>query len=105
MWRVLVLAALASTAGEAAAGEPSIPYDLAAAVAGYDRAQLDGNRAQLERLLADDYLLVNSSGKTETKKQLIADYTAPGFHLQTLTIEQPIEKVWDDGAVMGGIGT
>ena len=57
----------------AVAAGPSIPYDLQAAVAGYDRAQLDGNRAELERLLADDYLLVNSSGHTETKAQLISD--------------------------------
>jgi hypothetical protein len=91
--------------GAAAVAEPSIPYDLAAAVAGYDRAQLNGDRAELQRLLADDYLLVNSSGKTETKAQLIADYVQPGFDLQTLVIEQPVHRVWDGGAVMGGIGT
>jgi hypothetical protein len=82
-----------------------VPPDLAAAVAGYDKAQSDGNRAQLERWLADDYLLVNSSGATETKAQLIADYTAPGFDLEPFTVEQPVEKVWKDGAVMGGIAT
>jgi hypothetical protein len=82
-----------------------VPPDLGAAVAGYDKAQSDGSRTQLERWLADDYLLVNSSGATETKAQLIADYTAPGFDLEPFTVEQPIEKVWKDGAVMGGIAT
>jgi len=82
-----------------------IPPALARAVEGYDRAQYTENRRELERWLADDYLLVNSSGATETKAQLIADYTAPGFDLQPYTVEQPIEKVWRDGAVMGGIVT
>ena len=89
----------------AAAASAHVPPDLAAAVAAYDKAQIDSNRTELERWLADDYLLVNSSGKTETKAELIADYTAPGFDLEPFTIEQPVEKVWSDGAVMGGIAT
>ena len=79
--------------------------DLTAAVVAYDKAQVDSNKAELERWLADDYLLINSSGKTETKSQLIADYTAPGFDLEPFTIEQKVEKVWGDGAIMGGIAT
>jgi hypothetical protein len=89
----------------AAAASAHVPPDLAAAVAAYDKAQIDSDRAELERLLADDYLLVNSSGATETKVQLIADYTASGFDLEPFTVEQPVEKVWKDGAVMGGIAT
>jgi hypothetical protein len=89
----------------AAAAAASVPADLAAAVHAYDKAQVEGNRAELERWLADDYLLVNSSGATETKAQLVADYTASGFKLEPFTIEQPVEKVWGDGAVMGGIAT
>jgi hypothetical protein len=87
------------------AAAASVPADLAAAVHGYDQAQMDGNRAELERWLADDYLLVNSSGTTETKAQLVGDYTAPGFDLEPFTVEQPVERVWKDGAVMGGIAT
>jgi hypothetical protein len=89
----------------ASAAQPQMPYDLTAAVARYDRAQLEGNRGALEQSLADEYLLVNSSGKTETKAQLVADYTAPGFHLKSLIIEDPVEKLWDGGAVMGGVAT
>lgn len=89
----------------AAAAPVHLPTDLAAAVAAYDRAQVGGNRAELERWLAGDYLLVNSTGKTETKAELIADYTAPGFSLEPFTVEQPVQKVWRDGAVMVGIAT
>jgi hypothetical protein len=82
-----------------------LPADLAKAVEDYDRAQIDGNRAELERLLADDYTLLNSAGKTETKAQFVAESTAPGFKLQPFVVQDAIEKVWSDGAVMGGIAT
>jgi hypothetical protein len=94
---LMTLAAVAET------GSP--PPDLAAAVRAYDQAQIKGDRAELNRLLADDYLLINSSGASETKAMLVADYTAPGFTLEPFTVEQPVEKVWSDGAVMGGIAT
>lgn len=85
------------------AAAPAVPPDLAAAVRAYDEAQVKGDRAALERLLADDYTLVNSAGATETKAELIRDYTAPGFTLEPFTVEQPIAKVWPGGAVMGGV--
>ena len=82
-----------------------LPADLAKAVRDYDQAQIKGNRAELERLLADDYTLLNSGGKTETKAQFIAESTAPGFKLEPFAVEDAIEKVWDKGAVMGGVVT
>lgn len=88
-----------------AAAAAHLPADLQVAVKAYDQAQVHGDRKALERWLADDYLLINSSGATETKAQLIADYTAPGFTLEPFEVEQPVEKVWKDGAVMGGIAT
>jgi hypothetical protein len=88
-----------------AAAATAVPPDLAAAVAAYDTAQVDGDKAALDRWLADDYLLANSRGQIETKAQLIEDYTAPGFTLEPFKVEQPIEKVWTGGAVMGGVAT
>jgi hypothetical protein len=82
-----------------------LPADLAKAVRDYDQAQIKGNRAELERLLADDYTLLNSGGKTETKAQFIAESTAPGFKLEPFAVEDAIEKVWEKGAVMGGVVT
>jgi hypothetical protein len=89
----------------AASPYADLPPDLAKAAVGYDEAQIHGSHAELQRWLADDYLLVNSSGSLETKAQLIADYTAPGYTLEPFTIEQPVHKVWKDGAVMGGVAT
>lgn len=86
-----------------AAAAVAVPTDLRAAVEAYDAAQVHGDRAALGRLLADDYLLVNSAGKTETKGELIADYTAPGFTLDPYVVERPVARVWTDGAVLGGV--
>jgi hypothetical protein len=89
----------------ASASAVALPTDLAKAVRAYDEAQIKGDRAELQRLLADDYTLLNSSGHLQNKAELIADYTAPGFKLEPFVVREPIEKVWSDGAVMGGIAT
>jgi hypothetical protein len=80
-----------------------IPPDLEKAVHDYDVAQVNGNRAELERLVADDYTLVNSSGLIQDKAGLIKDYTTPGYKIEPFEILDPVEKVWSDGAVMGGV--
>ena len=82
-----------------------IPADLAQAVKAYDEAQVHGDRAELERWVADDYTLINSSGRVQRKQELIADYTAPGYKIEPFVVREPIEKVWGDGAVMGGVAT
>ncbi len=56
---------------------PPLPADLAAAAHAYDDAQVNGYRAALERLVADDYVLVNGAGQVQDKARLIADYVAP----------------------------
>jgi ketosteroid isomerase-like protein len=100
-----LLAAVAFLFAASSAFGQGVPPDLAIAVRAYDLAQIKGDAAELRRLLADDYTLVNSTGQIETKQQLIAEYTAPGFKLQPFTVRDAIEKVWDDGAVMGGVAT
>lgn len=39
----------------------------------------------------------------ETKAQLIADFTTPGYRLDPFVVREPIETAWRDGAVMGGL--
>ena len=85
------------------ANAADLPADLAKAVKEYDEAQIHADKAALQRLVADDYTLVNSSGRIQNKAALIADYTAPGYKIEPFEIQQPVEKVWSDGAVMGGI--
>jgi hypothetical protein len=91
----------------AAAGAPALaaplPADLAAAAKAWDAAQLTGDRAALERLLADDYRLVNGGGRVESKAQFIKDLTDPEVKEDPFVIEQPIEQLWANGAVLGGV--
>ncbi len=84
---------------------PGVPADLAKAAAEFDLAQVKGDGAALKRLLADDYLLINSQDKREDKAQFIADYTSPGFTMEPFAIDDQVIKVWSEGAVLGGAVT
>lgn len=86
-----------------AAASVTLPADLAKAAHDYDRAQVTSDRAELERLIADDYLLHNSQGKVQDKKSFIADQVAPGYKLEPFKVEEPVEKVMGDTAILGGV--
>ena len=103
MWNARAALLIAAMLLGSVANAASLPADLAKAVKDYDEAQIHGDKAQLQRLVADDYTLVNSSGRIQNKAQLIADYTAPGYKIEPFEIMEPVEKVWSDGAVMGGV--
>lgn len=105
----IVIAALAACAQQAPApavtppGE--MPEALAAAAAAYEEAQIAGDAATLERLIASDYVLVGSDGARETKADLIAFWTADGFDPSPITVVDPVEILFTDGAALGGTVT
>jgi hypothetical protein len=103
MWNARAVLLVAAIVAGSLANAAEVPADLAKAVKDYDEAQIHGNKAELQRLVADDYTLVNSSGRVQSKAELIADYTTPGYKIEPFEIQQPVEKVWSDGAVMGGV--
>lgn len=59
--------------GAAPALAVELPPDLAQAVKEYDRAQVQNDIPTLSRLVADDYVLVNSNATVENKEQFLAD--------------------------------
>ena len=93
---ILVLSAAPALAVE-------LPPDLAKAVQDYDRAQIHNDIPTLERLVADDYVLVNSNATVENKQQFLADFSLPGFKIDPYVVEQPMEKMWGSAAVIGGL--
>jgi ketosteroid isomerase-like protein len=97
------LAFLATLFLATAALAADIPADLRKAVEDYDHAQVKADGAELRRLIADDYVLVNSNGKVQNKAQLIADYLDPEYKIEPYKVLDPVEKVWNNGAVMGGL--
>jgi len=86
-----------------AAASVALPADLAKAAHDYDQAQVTSNKAELQRLLADDYVLHNSAGQRQDKQSFIADQVAPGYKLEPFTVEQKVEKVMGNAAVLGGV--
>lgn len=81
---------------------PSLPPALAREAHEYERAQIEGDRAALERLIADDYVLVGGDGSRTGKAEHIAEFTAPQLDLQPVVVREPVEHVWSDGAALGG---
>lgn len=102
MSRLTLFAALAVVVGLAGHADAALPADLAKAAADYDRAQIKGDGAELNRLLADDYVLVNGGCEIFTKAQFIADSVKPGSRVDPYVVEHPTERVWADGAVLAG---
>ncbi|HEY4146907.1 nuclear transport factor 2 family protein [Pinirhizobacter sp.] len=90
-------------AGLAQASHPKLPPDLARAAADYDQAQIHSNRAGLEKALADDWILANTAGKTQTKQQFIAESVAPGSSVEPFTVQDETIRVWGDGATLAGL--
>jgi len=86
-----------------AAASVALPADLAKAAHDYDQAQVSSNRAELERLIADDYVLHNSGGQRQDKASFIADQIAPGYKLEPFEVTEKVEKVMGDAAILGGV--
>jgi ketosteroid isomerase-like protein len=97
----LATAVLLLSAAPALAAE--LPPDLAKAVQHYNQAQFHNDVATLEHLVADDYLLVNSNATLENKQEFLADFNLPGFRIDPYVFEQPVARVWGDGAIVGGV--
>lgn len=89
----------------ATAPHAMLPPELAKAVAEFDRAQMQGDGAALQRLLADDYVLFNSRALVQDKASFIRDYTAPGYSLKPFTVDDEVVRHWPGGAVLGGVVT
>jgi hypothetical protein len=90
----------------AMAGAPQdysgMPPDLAARAKAFDDAQLHADGKALADILADDYTLVNGGAAVSGKAQFIKDYTDPDFKMMPFMITEQVEKIWRDGAVLGG---
>jgi hypothetical protein len=76
---------------------------LQRAAQAYDQAQITGNREELQRLVADDYILLNSRGKQEGKADLIEGFCHAGFHLQPYKVQEPFTKLLNGTAILGGL--
>jgi ketosteroid isomerase-like protein len=77
--------------------------DVRAFAKAFDEAQLHGDRAALESMLAADFLFVGGTGRIGDRREFIAGFTAPGHKLEPFRIEDPLFlRVTGDVAIVGG---
>jgi uncharacterized protein (TIGR02246 family) len=69
----------------------------------FDKAQIEGDKAVLERILGDELFLIAGSGKVETKDDFVREFTSPGFKLEPFTITEVVQKVRGSYAILGGV--
>ena len=106
---LLAIAAITPLAGDitrAAESAPTrtveLPPDLAKAINEYDQATFHNDIRVLGKLVAEDYLLVNSDSTLQGKQSYLADFTVPGFRLDPYVMEDPVQKVWGNTALIAG---
>lgn len=95
---LLVVAMLSAVPGASPAGHAEV---MAAADA-FDRAQLAKDGAAIGRIVLDDLIFIDGSGKRLGKKEFIDGWTAPGDRYDPITlIDRTVTPLGKDAAVVG----
>lgn len=68
----------------------------------YDQAQIKGDRAALQRLVADDYILMRGNGELADKNRLIELVAGEGVKNNPFTVEKAFQRVYVNVVVLGG---
>ena len=81
---------------------PGNSASIIAAADAFDRAQLTKDGAAIGRMVLDDLIFIDSSGKRLGKKEFIAGWTAPGDRFDPITlIDRTVTPLGRDAAVVG----
>ena len=96
--------ALAACHAPAAATIPADPVAGAQAAAkAFDHAQLTGDRATLDRYLANDFVFVRGAGVVADRDAFLAGFSDPDVKLEPFAIEKPIAiRLADTAVIIGG---
>jgi len=69
----------------------------------FDRAQIEGDRATLDTMTADDVIMVGSNGVRQNKADFIAGWTDPNVRFQPITVtDRYFTPLGPDVGVVGG---
>jgi hypothetical protein len=97
---LLALTPLMSVAAQAPAPDLA---ELRGAADAFRIAQERGNKAELERLLAPDFLFVRASGRVGDRREFIDGFTAPGIRLDPIRVADPLLiRASAEVAIVGG---
>ncbi len=101
--KLAFVASLLAAAGPALGQATSDNAGILAAAQAFDDAQVHGDRAVLERMLAADYLLAQGSGKIGDRRDLIDGFTDPKLHIEPFQIvDRLFVRPSPDTAIVGG---
>ena len=82
---------------------PNDNASILAAAKAFDEAQVHGDRAVLEAMLAPDFLFVRGSGRVGGRQDFIAGFTDPNEKLEPFEISDRLfVRVSPDVAIVGG---
>lgn len=99
--RNLLLVAIAPLLIAAAPVNPEA--DVKAAARAFDQAQLSGDKAALERMVADDFLMIDGAGQKNDRNDFIAGWTSPGTTYEPLAVHDPVYvPLGPTAAIVGG---
>lgn len=97
-----LLACLALIACHASPAPAEVIPEVRAAAAAFDDAQLRGDRAALERFLAQDFVFARGSGALAGRAEFLAGF-GEGLTLEPFTILHPVfVRLGDRAAIVGG---
>jgi hypothetical protein len=68
----------------------------------YDRAQIQADRAALQRIVADDYLLMRGNGTIVGKSELIDLVAHKGVKNDPYVVQKPFSRSYGDVVILGG---
>lgn len=69
----------------------------------FDRAQIEGDRAMLDAMTADDVILVGGNGMRQNKADFIAGWTDSNVRFQPITVtDRYFMPLGPDAGVVGG---
>jgi ketosteroid isomerase-like protein len=84
------------------AAAPDDKASLIAAADAFDKAQLEKDGATLDRMVMDDLVFIDGSGKRLGKKEFIDGWTAPGDRFDPITlIDRTVTPLGPDAAIVG----
>jgi ketosteroid isomerase-like protein len=87
--------------GEAAESAVADGVGLAEFADQFDRAQLEKDRASLERMVADDLVFITSAGERQGKQEFIDGWTAAGDTFDPITlIDRVVRPLGTDAGVV-----
>ncbi|WP_380876231.1 hypothetical protein ACFB49_07860 [Sphingomonas sp. DBB INV C78] len=96
-----MLALVAVTSSLPARADPAAVAAITAFADAFDRAQLAQDGAALDRMIADDLVFIDGSGRRQGKKEFIAGWTTPGDRYEPITlVDRQIIALGADGAVV-----